>query len=43
MPAGLELGIDHLTVDLDFEAPAIRGSQGDRFDLGFKIFEQIGC
>jgi hypothetical protein len=39
----LELGIDQLAVDCDLEAPTIGGHQGERFDLGFKFFEQLGC
>ena len=41
MSAGLQLGIEQLAVHTEFEFTAVRGDQGDGFDLVFKLFQQF--
>jgi hypothetical protein len=43
MAVGEQLGEEQLVVDDELEAPAIRGDQGERFDLRFVILQQFGC
>ncbi|OAI51525.1 hypothetical protein AYO44_17100 [Planctomycetaceae bacterium SCGC AG-212-F19] len=40
--AGLELGVDQLAVDLEFEAPAVRGNQVELANLLLVVVQQFG-
>lgn len=41
MAVGLQLGIKQPAVGAHLEATSFRGHQGERFDLGLKLFEQL--
>jgi hypothetical protein len=41
MSPGLQLGVDQLAINFDFETPAIRRDQRNFSDFGLKLFDQI--
>ena len=42
MAVRLQLGEHQLPVDGEFETPAIRWHQGDRFNIRLKLIDQLG-
>jgi len=41
MPVSLQLGIDQVFIEAEFEATAVRRDQRDRFDLGLELPKQV--